>query len=429
MSGASSRLGATTRATAVRTLIILSLPILGASLTLHERIAGGASFGTAAADFVVSSSRDAGPDTLRDAILAADRLSSRGHILITARRIDIETALPPLINPRGIEIEAAPGAGAIDARRQPAGAALQINSAASTIKGLHITHAHSGIVVNAPGVELTAIAVTDSKIGVLINQGAGGCSVRDAVFDADELGIMTAAGTRDVTILGSRFLGSSRAGFWLVGAPNTAGFPSRAASRTAREQVRIIDDVFEGNGSGVVIGNQSALVKRTRFVGSRQSGIVILGGSAKVEDSEFRESGTAAINVVAAREVALSRNLLVDNRGTAINIRDSEVTVESNTFRQNGFGVVVVSSSSALPSLIRDNVITGSSSDAITLIGGSAVVERNQIVQSKGAGLRTLDLVQPDGASRATPRVDANVFKANGIDRPRTGVYRVAGSP
>ena len=56
------------------------------------------------ADLVASSERDSGPQSLREAILAADRSSSHAHILVTAKTIRIDSALPALINPRGVEI-------------------------------------------------------------------------------------------------------------------------------------------------------------------------------------------------------------------------------------------------------------------------------------------------------------------------------------
>src|SRR5437773_5743184 len=64
-----------------------SLLLLAAVVTLRNPDANGAPTRAAAAELVVSSARDAGPQTLRDAILAADRLSGRAHILVTAKLI------------------------------------------------------------------------------------------------------------------------------------------------------------------------------------------------------------------------------------------------------------------------------------------------------------------------------------------------------
>src|SRR5204862_4997459 len=83
-----------------------SLLLLAAVVTLRNPDANGAPTRAAAAELVVSSARDAGPQTLRDAILAADRLSGRAHILVTAKLIALARQLQALIKPSGVDIEA-----------------------------------------------------------------------------------------------------------------------------------------------------------------------------------------------------------------------------------------------------------------------------------------------------------------------------------
>jgi len=93
--------------------IAACLVLMGLVVHRYSPTAHGASSSLAAPDFVVSSTRDAGPGTLRDAILAADRLSTRARILITAQHILTESALPAFVNPRGVDVEVATGAGTI----------------------------------------------------------------------------------------------------------------------------------------------------------------------------------------------------------------------------------------------------------------------------------------------------------------------------
>src|SRR4029077_17387845 len=103
----------------------------------------------------------------------------------------IESALPALVNPRGVDIEAAPGAGSLEASHQESGAALQIDSPTSTLKGLHISHARvSGIIVNAPGGQFDSITASDSKVGLLINAAAKSCPVRTSTFERNEIAVM-----------------------------------------------------------------------------------------------------------------------------------------------------------------------------------------------------------------------------------------------
>lgn len=408
---------------AASALIVLSLVLLAGTVTLHGVGSHGSPMTPGATEFVVASSGDAGPGTLRDAILAADRSSSRSHIIITAKRIIVESALPALINPHGVDIEASRDSGTIDAERQTTGAALQISSPASTIRGLHIINAHSlAIVVTAPGAQLESLIVVDSKVGIFLGATARGCVIRTSMFERDETAITAEGQIRDVTVLNSIFRANTRAGLWFVGAPQDEG------DQSIGERLRIVDDVFEKNASGVVIGNRAVSVKKSRFIENKDSAILVLGGVARIEDSEIRASGGTAVSVTSGSRVFLAHNTLIDNSSIAIMVRDSEVTIERNTLQHNGLGVVSIISRKSFAPLIQNNVITQSGAAAIMLIGGAPVVQHNQITDNRGAGIRVLDLVGAGGELKAAPRLEANEFKSNGVDMAAPGVYRVADS-
>ena len=412
--------------------ISVSLVLFAAVVTLRHPGAHGAPAGAAGADFVVSSARDAGPQTLRDAILAADRLSSHARILITARLITLDTALPALINPRGVDIEAAADSGTLDADRLAGGVVLQINSPASTLKGLHIVKAHgTAILVNAPGVQLDSLIIGDSKAGVLVNAAARGCAIRASTFERGETGVIADTGVRDLTVLGGVFRDNTRAGVWSVAAADKGAAAPDSARQGApsQEPVRVIDGVFERNASGVVVANQPTLLNKNRFLGNHESAVLILSGAARVEDSEIRDSGGTALSVTAGRAVHITRNTLADNPKVAIMVRDSDVTIEGNTLSHNGFGIVSILSQSSLSPQIRNNQITGTTGDGITVIGGAPRLERNQVLDGAGAGLRLLDVVQPNGGLKATPTLEANVFRGNKLDAPVRGVYKMPGGP
>src|SRR6185295_16287455 len=141
-------------------------------------------------DFVISSSEDAGPNTLRDAILAADRLSSRARILIRAKRITLESPLPALVNPHGVEIAVEKGAGSIDAARQETGSVLLIQSPGSIVRGLRIANARAtAIIVNAANVELDNLVLSGSKDGLLLSAAAYDCTILTSEFDKNDTGI------------------------------------------------------------------------------------------------------------------------------------------------------------------------------------------------------------------------------------------------
>lgn len=414
-------------------VIGVGLLLLGAAVTQHDL--NGNPLGPlrrSVPDFVVTSPRDAGPGTLRDAILAADRLSSRAHIQIAVERIAIESALPALTNARGTDIDSRPGSGTIDAAHQPSGAALQLNSPASSVRDLRIVNAHgTGIIVNAAGVELGSVSLSDSKLGLLLTAAARGCTIRAATFDRNETAVLAEPGVADVTLTGITFNSNSRAAFWFVSAPDKAGGSRSAApgEPLPQERVRILDSTFTQNAAGVVLANQPTLIRKSHFTANRDSAVLVLGGAARIEDSEIRTTGGTAISVTSSHSVQLLHNTLADNSATAIMTRDSTVTIEHNALEHNGVGIVAIVSRDAVSPVIRDNTITQTTGDALVVIGGTTVVERNQVLENHGAALRTLDLVTDSGRVKATPQLDRNVFKGNAVDTPVTGDYKLAGNP
>jgi Right handed beta helix region len=404
--------------------------LLGLAMAQRD-LGGNLPMSLQAADFLVTSARDAGPETLRDAILAADRLSSRARIRVIAEHISIESALPPLTNPRGVEIDARAGSGTIDADRSPTGSVLQVNSPGSSLRGLRILHAHgSAIIVDAPGAQLDSITVTDGKIGILLAPAAEGCTIRAATFERNETGVMAEPGVHDVTIVGGKFRANTHAGFWFVSATNAGdGHEETANGPPVRERVRLIDDDFVQNATAVVLANQPTLVQKSRFTGSRESAVLVLGGGARVEDNDIRGSGGAAVSVTTGHGVRVVHNVLTENAATAIMERDSDITIERNVLTHNGTGIVAITNQDTFTPVIRNNTITGIRGDGIVVIGGTVLLQGNQVLENHGAGLRALDLVAAHNTLKATARLDANTFKDNGINVPVGGVYKVPDSP
>lgn len=383
------------------------------------------------ADFIVDSGRDAGPDSLRDAILAADRLSSGARIVIRVRRIEIDSALPPLLNPHGIAIEAAPGDGVLDAAAQTSGATLQINSPDSTLQGLTIVHARlAGVVVNAPGVQLDSLRVANSSVGVLIHPAAHGVVIRTSTFQSNATAVQVEAGAQDIAILSSILRGSSRAGLWFVGAAPTVSSSERPGdvATSPAAALRVIDSVFDANASGMVVGNQSVWVQKSRFLTSAMSGFLLLGGSVNLQDSQFQGSGGAALSLADGRHVVVLHNTFADNRSTAVLVRDSDAVIDGNTVAHDGVGIVAITERGAALTQIRNNLITRCTADAISVIGGSTYVHSNRALDNRGAGIRILDLLDGRTRVKATPQLGTNVLQGNAVDMPPIGIYHVSGA-
>jgi hypothetical protein len=375
------------------------------------------------AEFVVTSARDAGPGSLRDAILAADRVSTSAHIVVQVQRITLDSALPALINAQGVAIAASGDAGWVDADHQQSGVVLNIHGAQSSLKGIHLVHAHdTGIAVSSPGVQLEDCSVSDSKVAVLLNAAAAGTRINSTVLEHNETALLVEPGTRDISVTGSTFRNNSRAGFWFVGPPANA---AAASEGSAHALAHLVDDQFEKNASGIVLGNQPTWVQKSHFVGSLDSAVVILGGAARLEDNDIRESKGTAVSISGAADVVFVHNTITDNAAAAMIIRDSAITVENNTLVNNKIGIVAIVRKSPAAPVLRDNQISKTGSDAITLIGGSSVLQHNQVFDNAGAALRELDLVEAQNTSKVTPRLEGNTFKNNGSDVPALGVYKL----
>lgn len=414
------------RGLALGAVVTFGLVLLAAAIACRRVSPLALGNGRLDAQFVVTSDRDAGPGTLRDAILACDRLSSQCHILIKAQRIVIESALPALINPHGIEIEATGVAGTIDAGHEALGPAIEIKGPKAVLTGIHILDAHGyGILINGPGADLTSVTLEDSKVGIMLGAGAAATIIRTSLLQHDETGLMVEAGIRNVALMSDIFRLNTRAGLWFVGAATASrGGPHGVAQDSPR--LRVIDTVFEKNATGVVLANGSTLLRKDRFI-DNVAALDILGGAARLEDSEIHGSEDTAVSVSAGRAVALDHNTLVDNKAAALMVRDSDVSIDDNTLAHNGLGLVLIGGPGAFTPLVKNNQITDNGGDAIMLIGGTALLQKNQLTGNHGAGLRPLDLVQGSNTIKAQPHLEHNVFHANGMDVAPTALYRLKG--
>jgi Right handed beta helix region len=407
----------------VGAVVTCGLVTLGAAITSRTVHQDSPLEGRSNAEFVVTSARDAGPGTLRDAILAADRLSSHCHIVIKVPRIVIGSALPALINPHGVELEAAAGAGTIDADRETTGSAIEVKGTGSILRGIHILHAHGyGILIDSSSVQLVSVTVQDSKVGIMLGAGAFGAIIRSSLLEHDETGLMAEPGIRQVTLASDIFRLNTRAGLWFVGAAAARlGGPADAATDPL---IRVLDTVFEKNATGVVLANEAGLLQKDHFI-DNQTALTVLGGAATVDDSEISGSVADAVSVISGRSVVLDGNTLVDNKATAVMVRDSDISIETNTFARNGVGLVLIGGPGSFTPLVKGNRITDSRGDGIMLIGGTLLLEDNQLLQNRGAALRPLDFVAGNKRLKADPRSSGNVFHANGLDVAPTGIYRL----
>jgi hypothetical protein len=100
----------------------------------------------------VTSGRDSGPGSLREAILTADRSPERVRIDVLAPRVQLESGLPPLVGSRGVILLGGSARVEIDGSGVSAGSLLDIASPRSHVEGLRFRGAaDQAVLVRAAG--------------------------------------------------------------------------------------------------------------------------------------------------------------------------------------------------------------------------------------------------------------------------------------
>lgn len=373
----------------------------------------------ASADFAVTSEADSGPGSLREAIFAADRAADRARIRILAPLVRLDNALPPLANPRGVVIEAGPAGATIDGGGIGDAAVLDVDAPGSVIAGIDIAGAGRGIVVRARGAAIRDVSVSGAAFGIVAADGANGLIVERCRLAGNGIGVTVDAGALPVRIEASAFRDHRDAGVWSVAAG--PGPPSGPA-------LTVRGNTFTGDRIGAVLGDVPAEVADNRFAEAGETGLHLIGGGVRVRNNHVASAGrfgilaerTTAATLIEGNEVRASAAVGIlarTARGTAI--RD-------NRLHGNAYGIVDVLGDRELPALVEGNLLISHRIDGLVVIGGAPLVRRNRVLRSRGAALRSLDLIAAGGArTPAAALLAGNEFEGNGVDREERGEYRL----
>jgi Right handed beta helix region len=373
---------------------------------------------SAAVEFLVTSPKDGGPGSLREAIFAADQAQTRARVRILVRRVVLETALPPLINPKGIVIEAPDPGTELDARALPEEAVLDLAAPRSVVSGLRIRGAAgSGILVRARGTRLTRVGLLDCGTGVQLAEGIDDVVVEESSFDENGTGLRVAAGVSGVSVNRNVFRKHDQAGVWAVApAPPLEG---TTASLVLRQ------NQFEDDRVSVVLINVVGQVEANRFARPGEAA-VYLSGPGLVRRNRIQAGSRVGVYVDAADGALIEENELDHNVAVGVLLRQGHrAGVLRNRVYENGYGIVVVFGDRKGPNVIAENLVLSQREDGLYVVGGSPVLRGNRALGNRGAGLRVLDYV-PLRGPRITgdPLLQDNVLRENGSDSPVRGEYR-----
>lgn len=358
----------------------------------------------------VTSPEDLGPGSLREALYIAASAKGRATVWIMPRKLTVKTALPPLMNPHGTRLVAQPAGAEIDADALAGGAVLDVTGPNVSVEGVIVHNCRgAAVLLRAAHFHMRASAVDSCDVGVDVAANAADVLLENNRFANDRIGVRFAAPSPDAAVVGNTFVQAGAAGVWAV----------RGDPGTPQDPVRVHDNHFTGNRSGVVAGNIPIAIEHNDFAANSPDAALHLVGAGVVVRSN-RIQGTAAMGIVAedAREALIEDNELSGLSAYAIMLRGSSgAMVRSNRVTDCASGLAFVLGDPDHPGSAVGNSIADPRLDGIDVIGDSPVLKDNQVLRPHALALRVTDYAQPGGHNvHAQPQLlGSNNFRANTI--------------
>ncbi len=357
---------------------------------------------------VVSSGADRGPGTLREALYKAAGAPGRATIDIRADTIELKTALPPLVNPHGIDITAGNQHTQIDAHQLGGGPVFDVDAAHSSIVGITIRNCPAAaILVRAGDFRLDSATIESCDVGIDAAENTAGIELQNNQLINDRLGVRFAAARSGMTVVGNRFDGDSGAGIWAVrGVPDPATVPA----------IAVRGNQFHNNRIGIVAGNLPMVIERNLFTDAQESAIHVIGAGVTVSANHVSRGTSMGIVAENARATVVTNNDLDHLGAYAIFVRGSSGTlIKDNRISSGGYGMAFILGDAAHPNIAVGNLIVDQRYDGIDVLGESPVLRDNRILQAKSMAIRVENFKPPDRAQViAHPFLDGNVVTAAG---------------
>ncbi|HLY51703.1 MAG TPA: right-handed parallel beta-helix repeat-containing protein [Steroidobacteraceae bacterium] len=385
-------------------LVIAAVVVLSWSQRSPEPVAGAAD----ELSVRVTSADDVGPGSLREALYIAASATGRANVWIVPRKLILKTPLPPLMNPHGMRLISQPAGAEIDAQGLAAGAVLDVTGSNVSIEGV-VVHNCPGaaVLLRATHFRMHASTVESCDVGVDVAANAADVLLEDNRFVKDRIGVRFAAANPDATVVGNTFMQAGAAGLWAV-----RGDPGRG-----EEPIRVHDNHFTANRSGLVAGNVPIAIEHNEFSDNAPDAALHLVGAGVVVRSNHI-GGTAAMGIVAenAREPLIEANELDGLSSYAILLRSAPgAMVRGNRVTDCAAGLAFVLGDPGHPGSAIANTIADPKLDAIDIIGDSPILRDNQVLRPRALALRVADYLEAGGEKvHAQPTLQGNNnFRAN----------------
>lgn len=352
----------------------------------------------------VTNAGDRGPGTLREALFIVAAANGPAEVSIEVPRIELETALPALVNGHGVRIQAQTAGALIDGRMLTAGPVLDVSGPDTTVEGVTLSGCPAaGVLVRSTRFHLLSATITSCDVGVEVAENASQTLLERSHFTNDRVGVRFAASGHGSAVTNSEFVGDKDAGVWAV----------RSAADSHDEPISIRDNRFTEAGTGIVAGNVPVLVEHNDFINAREADVHLIGSGAVVRGNHM--SGGAAMGIVAegAHGALIEGNELEGLAAYGVMVRNSsDVIVRSNRLHNCGYGFAFVLGEGKGTTTAVDNTIIEPKFNGIDVIGDSPILRHNQVLRPHAFALHVEDFQAPGGGNKveSKPFLENNTF-------------------
>jgi parallel beta-helix repeat protein len=351
----------------------------------------------------VTNDGDRGPGTLREALFVVASATAPTTISIEVPTIKLETALPALVNGRGVRIVGQASGTVIDAQALNAGPVFDVSGPNTSIEGITVSKCPAAaILVRAVHFRLSTATVDACDVGVEVAENASDTLLERNHFTKNRVGIRFAASGHNTAVANNEFREDKDAGLWAV----------RSASVSHDDVIGIHDNKFTEDTAGIVAGNIPVLIERNDFINAHESDVHVVGAGAIIRGN--RINGGASMGIVAenASGAVVDDNELEGLTAYGVMVRGSSNTlVRSNRLHNCGYGLAFVLGVKGKVSTAVDNTIIEAKFNGIDVIGDSPILRRNQVLRAHAYALHVEDFLPPGGQKvQSQPFLDNNNF-------------------
>lgn len=387
---------------AVGVFVLLAIVVAAGHWYETQRVQPGRS-GDKTQTVHVTNAGDRGPGTLREALFIVAGATGPSLITIDIPSLKIETALPALVNGRGVRIVGQPAGTVIEAQALNAGPVFDVSGPNTSIEGITVQKCPAAaVLVRAVHFKLSTSTIEGCDVGIEVAENASDTLIERNHFTRNRVGIRFAASGHNTAVANNEFREDKDAGLWAV----------RSASESHDDVIGIHDNKFTEDAAGIVAGNIPVLIERNDFINAHESDVHIVGAGAVIRGNRF--NGGASMGIVAenASGAIIDDNELEGLTAYGVMVRGSSNTlVRSNRLHNCGYGLAFVLGDKSKVSTAVDNTIIEAKFNGIDVIGDSPILRRNQVLRAHAYALHIEDFQPPTGQKvQSQPFLDNNNF-------------------